>query len=202
MYDYGARFYDPALARFHTVDPLTEKNHSQSGYVYAANNPIKYIDFMGLDSLQRAQAVQMAREYVNQSTGTKSSYESGSKKGPGNPVDCSGLASNCVVAGEEPNPNKGESNGVSNIANNTTKVDMNDIQEGNLVTFNNNKHIGVISGNIIKDKNGKVLSFSVVGSQSSTGPSEFNVQTDKSSSWSNGNNGYWSPKLGSAYTDL
>ena len=49
-YDYGARFYDPTLGRFHTMDPLTEKNHSQSGFVYAANNPIKYIDYMGLDT--------------------------------------------------------------------------------------------------------------------------------------------------------
>jgi len=60
--DYGARFYDPQMGRFTTVDPLTEKNNSQSGFVYAANNPIKYIDFMGLDSAQRAQAVQKADE--------------------------------------------------------------------------------------------------------------------------------------------
>ncbi len=51
LYDYSARFYDPAIARWHVVDPLTEKNHSQSGFVYAANNPIKYIDFMGMDTL-------------------------------------------------------------------------------------------------------------------------------------------------------
>lgn len=49
-YDYGARFYDPAIARFTTIDPLTQKNHTQSGFVYAANNPIKYVDFMGLDT--------------------------------------------------------------------------------------------------------------------------------------------------------
>jgi RHS repeat-associated protein len=51
LYDYGARFYDPQLARFHTLDPLAEKNNSQSNYIYAVNNPIKYIDFMGLDTL-------------------------------------------------------------------------------------------------------------------------------------------------------
>ncbi len=50
-YDYGFRFYDPAIARFTSIDPLTEKNHNQSGFVYAANNPVKYIDFMGLDTL-------------------------------------------------------------------------------------------------------------------------------------------------------
>ncbi len=40
-YDYGARFYDPALGRFMTVDPLVEKYNFQSPFVYAANNPIK-----------------------------------------------------------------------------------------------------------------------------------------------------------------
>jgi RHS repeat-associated protein len=56
-YDYGARFYDAAIGRFTAIDALTEKNHSQSGFVYAANNPIIYIDFMGLDTLQNGEAI-------------------------------------------------------------------------------------------------------------------------------------------------
>ncbi|MBN2349614.1 MAG: hypothetical protein JXJ22_12280, partial [Bacteroidales bacterium] len=31
LYDYGFRYYDPAIARFTTIDPLSEKNHVQSG---------------------------------------------------------------------------------------------------------------------------------------------------------------------------
>ena len=50
-YDYGFRFYDSQLARFTTIDPLTEKNHSQSGFAYAYNNPVRFIDFMGLDTV-------------------------------------------------------------------------------------------------------------------------------------------------------
>ena len=45
---YGARFYDPAIARFTSVDPLEEKYSFQNPYAYAANNPISLIDFMGL----------------------------------------------------------------------------------------------------------------------------------------------------------
>jgi RHS repeat-associated protein len=44
LYDYGARQYDPLLARWHVVDPMAEKYYSISPYVYCLNNPIIYID--------------------------------------------------------------------------------------------------------------------------------------------------------------
>jgi RHS repeat-associated protein len=50
-YDYGARMYDPALGRFHTMDPLSEIYSYQSPFAYAANNPISNIDFMGMSPL-------------------------------------------------------------------------------------------------------------------------------------------------------
>jgi RHS repeat-associated protein len=43
-YDYGARQYDPILARWDRIDPLCEKYYNISPYAYCANNPVKYID--------------------------------------------------------------------------------------------------------------------------------------------------------------
>jgi RHS repeat-associated protein len=46
-YDYGARFYDASLGRFHTQDRFAEKYFDFSPYQYAANNPICNIDVNG-----------------------------------------------------------------------------------------------------------------------------------------------------------
>lgn len=46
-YDYGARQYDPVLARWDRVDPLAEKYYSVSPYAYCANNPVRFVDSDG-----------------------------------------------------------------------------------------------------------------------------------------------------------
>ena len=49
LYDYSARYMEPALGRFTTVDPLAEKYYSVSPYVYCADNPVLFIDLDGRD---------------------------------------------------------------------------------------------------------------------------------------------------------
>jgi len=48
MYDYGARYYDPAIARWGQVDPLAEEYAWESPYCYVGNNPIYYTDPTGM----------------------------------------------------------------------------------------------------------------------------------------------------------
>ena len=48
-YDYGARQYDPAIARFTSMDPLAEKYYHISPYAYCAGNPVNYVDPDGRD---------------------------------------------------------------------------------------------------------------------------------------------------------
>ncbi len=50
-YDYGARFYDPVIGRFTTIDPLAANFPWMTPYQYASNDPIKNIDLDGLEGI-------------------------------------------------------------------------------------------------------------------------------------------------------
>src|SRR6056297_2657040 len=47
-YYYSARYYDPRMARFLSVDPLAGEMPEWGSYTYTFNNPLKYIDPTGM----------------------------------------------------------------------------------------------------------------------------------------------------------
>jgi RHS repeat-associated protein len=49
QYDFGARFYDPVIARWTSLDPIAEKYANWSPYIYVKDNPISFFDFEGGD---------------------------------------------------------------------------------------------------------------------------------------------------------
>jgi len=52
LYFYGARYLDPRLSLWLSVDPLAEKYPNVSSYVYCENNPVKFVDPDGRDYFQ------------------------------------------------------------------------------------------------------------------------------------------------------
>jgi RHS repeat-associated protein len=51
VYDYGFRIYDARIAKFLSVDPLTNKYPELTPYQFASNSPIEGIDLDGLEKI-------------------------------------------------------------------------------------------------------------------------------------------------------
>jgi len=67
LYYYGARYYDPRVSVWLSVDPLAEQAPNWTPYRYGFNNPIRYTDPTGL----------WETDYINIDTGEKTRINDG-----------------------------------------------------------------------------------------------------------------------------
>lgn len=51
LYETAYRSYDPQIGRFHQIDPCSELSNNWTPYVYTMNNPLRYNDPLGLDTI-------------------------------------------------------------------------------------------------------------------------------------------------------
>ena len=172
-----ARHYHSALSIWLSVDPMSDKYPNISPYAYCAWNPIKFIDPTGekIDEPQRRAAIARAKEYEKANRvdpskksgrgNSKNTYSKGAKGKPGEKVDCSGLTSECIKAGGEDNPvGKYYGGGVQQTVIGCERIsDIEFAEEGNLIVFNNQTHIGIIV-EINYDQEGMISSFNIIHS--------------------------------------
>lgn len=67
-YDFNFRIHDPQICRFWQIDPLSSEMPASTHYSFAANNPIKYVDLMGLSPNEPNEPCYITTTYVDKNS--------------------------------------------------------------------------------------------------------------------------------------
>ena len=69
LYDYGARWYDPAIGRFLAADSIVPNpgdSQALNRYMYVLGNPLKYVDPSGFDPIDAAWEAEFRQQHNGQ----------------------------------------------------------------------------------------------------------------------------------------
>lgn len=71
LHYYGARYYDSRTSVWLSVDPMAEKFAGRSSYEFSLSNPIKFIDFNGMDPTEDEAKAISSHVYGDQKDNTR-----------------------------------------------------------------------------------------------------------------------------------
>jgi RHS repeat-associated protein len=161
LFYFGARYYDPGIGRFLSVDPLAEKSLAWSPYVYTKNNPLRFIDPDGNEDLE---ALRLSTNYLEKPYGAGISDLSGIP----DPNEINSLVCNEFVfasyraAGHEDFPYAISDQADWFHKNNWLSVDENSGEKGDVIFFGDisksgRRHVVLIDDYKDVEINGKVI---------------------------------------------
>ncbi|WP_462247817.1 RHS repeat-associated core domain-containing protein [Ekhidna sp.] len=170
--DFGDRLYEPAIARFETIDPLAMIFQSYTPYQYALNNPIRFEDWQGQgpgDRVKMARTIASWNIPYSMETGVNSTFRQRTEittMGAGlKHLDCSEFVYRVLESdGLVENTGGNTASLTTEFANSEKWVKSNSPEAGDVFLWRDEDegkgHTGVVTG-VKTDDNGNIIEVEI-----------------------------------------